>query len=103
MNNQNNLNVNSLKDKNCLIVGKPNDLMRIISTILIDNGCKINIAIDQKNEKDVFLANSIINESWAMGYNGIVLDIDIESQKNIQMDSDSISEQVPGLEILIFV
>ena len=103
MNNQNNLNVNSLKDKNCLIVGIPNDLMRIISTILIDNGCKINIAIDQKNEKDVFLANSIINESWAMGYNGIVLDIDIESQKNIQMDSDSISEQVPGLEILIFV
>ena len=103
MNNQNNLNVNSLKDKNCLIVGKPNDLMRIISTILIDNGCKINIAIDQKNEKDVFLSFSIINESWAMGYNGIVLDIDIESQKNIQMDSDSISEQVPGLEILIFV
>ena len=103
MNNQSNFNVNSLKDKNCLIVGKPNDLMRIISTILIDNGCKINIAIDQKNERDVFLANSIINESWAMGYSGIILDIDIESQKNIQMDSDSISKQVPGLEILIFV
>ena len=45
--------LSTLNDKNCLIVGKPNDLMRTTMLLLVSNGCEVNLGIDYSNEKEV--------------------------------------------------
>jgi hypothetical protein len=95
--------LSKLNDKNCLIVGKPNDLMRTTMLLLVSNGCEVNLGIDYSNEKEVFLANSILNESWAMGQKGKIIEIKTKEQKSINKNSKLILNQIKVLDILIIV
>jgi|TARA_B110000438_G_C15805794_1_gene647253 hypothetical protein len=95
--------LSELNNKNCLIVGKPNDLMRTIMLLLASNGCAVNLGIDYSNEKEVFLANSILNESWAMGQKGKIIEIQTKEQKSINKNSKLILNQIKKLDILIIV
>ncbi|MDG1990454.1 MAG: hypothetical protein P8J51_04200 [Dehalococcoidia bacterium] len=95
--------LNKLNDKICLIVGQPDDLMRAMMLILASNGCEVNLGIDYSNEKEVFLANSILNESWTMGKKGKIINIHAKEQKSIKQNSNLILNEINSLDILIMI
>ena len=94
-------NSTDLISKNCLIIGKPNDLMRSLTLIMVNLNCNIILGVNKSIQGDVFKANSIINELWSMGHKIEILEIEFEKIVNFTINDSEINNHVKDLNFLI--
>ncbi|MBI51640.1 MAG: hypothetical protein CL779_00280 [Chloroflexi bacterium] len=94
-------NSTDLINKNCLIIGKPNDLMRSLTLIMVNLNCNIILGVNKSIQGDVFKANSIINELWSMGHKIEILEIEFEKIVNFTINDSEINNHVKDLNFLI--
>ena len=94
-------NSNDLTNKNCLIIGEPNDLMRSLTLIFVNLNCNVTLGIDKSMQEYLFKANSITNELWSMGHKIEILEIEFENIMNFSIHDVEINKYIQNLDILI--
>ena len=94
-------NSNDLTNKNCLIIGEPNDLMRSLTLIFVNLNCNVTLGIDKSIQEYLFKANSITNELWSMGHKIEILEIEFEKIMNFSIHDVEINKYIQNLDILI--
>tara|TARA_B100000579_G_C21992665_1_gene471639 strand:- start:46 stop:351 length:306 start_codon:yes stop_codon:yes gene_type:complete len=94
-------NSNDLANKNCLIIGEPNDLMRSLTLIFVSLKCNVTLGIDKSMQEYLFKANSITNELWSMGHKIEILEIEFENIMNFSIHDVEINKYIQNLDILI--
>tara|TARA_B100001142_G_scaffold69767_1_gene69949 strand:- start:45299 stop:45604 length:306 start_codon:yes stop_codon:yes gene_type:complete len=94
-------NSNDLTNKNCLIIGEPNDLMRSLTLIFVNLNCNVTLGIDKSMQEYLFKANSITNELWSMGHKIEILEIEFANIMNFSIHDVEINKYIQNLDILI--
>lgn len=73
----------SLAGRAAFVVGATDDLARRVAVALAEAGATVSTVTTSDDKKDVFKANSILNELWSMGRAGAAFVVTEEAREDL--------------------
>lgn len=91
----------SLAGRHALIAGGASDLGRALAVALAGAGARVSLTTARETAHEEMLVNSILNECWAMGRDGVVRRVDLSDAAAVATAVASIETQAGPIDVLV--
>ncbi|MPZ22816.1 MAG: hypothetical protein GEU28_04600 [Dehalococcoidia bacterium] len=92
-----------LAGRHAAVVGAVDALARAVAVALAEAGALVSTTTLSADEQQLFYANSILNEAWALGRAGAAITIEGTSVQGLADALDSLERQSGKLDIIVLM